>query len=97
MSDTRQRTAEEVAQLLGPLDVLRSDLEEFKQSARVFSADRPRLIDEYRQQWVAVMSGEVVVSADRFEDVMDELDNRSLPRSQALVRFIDENTRTMIL
>ena len=97
MNNMRRLTDDEVVRILGPLDVLRRDMDEFKENARLFAASHTRFIGEYPQQWIAMIGGEVVVSADRFEDVMDDLDARSLPRSRALVRFIYKNAPTMIV
>ncbi|MCY3656533.1 MAG: hypothetical protein F4Z08_07875 [Chloroflexi bacterium] len=97
MAERAELTVGEVIRRLGPLDELREDLASFRRSARTFSSDRPRLIDEYRQQWVAVLDGEVVAHADSFPAVIDAVDQRQLPRSRVLVRFVDENVRTMIL
>ena len=97
MAQEPSLTISEVVRRLGPLDELRRDLADFKRSARAFSSDRPRLIDEYRQQWVAVLDGEVVAHCDSFAAVMDAIDEQHVPRSRVLVRFIDENVRTMIL
>ena len=96
MAEESKLTLSEVIQL-GPLDEIRRDLADFKQSARTFSSDRSRLIDEYREQWVAVLEGNVVAHADSFSAVMDAVDEQRMPRSKVLVRFIDENMRTMIL
>ena len=97
MAEEPRLTISEVVRRLGPLDEIRRDLADFKQSARTFSSDRPRLIDEYRHQWVAVLEGSVVAHADSFSAVMDAVDEQRMPRSKVLVRFIDENMRTMIL
>ena len=97
MAEEPKLTISEVIQRLGPLDEIRRDIADFKLSARTFSSHRPRLIDEYRQQWVAVHEGNVVAHADSFAAVMDAVDEQRTPRSKVLVRFIDENMRTMIL
>ena len=97
MAEQPELTVEEFVRRLGPPNALREELADFTESARAFSSDRPRLLDEYRERWVAVLRGEVVAHADSFAALMDTLDERRLPRSRALVRFIDENVRTMIL
>ena len=97
MAETPRLTIANVVQHLGPPEEIRKDLADFRQSARAFSSDRPRLIDEYRHQWVAVLDGHVVAHADSFPTVMEVIDKREMPRSRVLVRFIDENVRTMIL
>ncbi len=90
-------TISEVVTRLGPLDELRRGLADFRQSARTLSSDRPRLIDAYLQQWVAILGGEVVAHDVSLAGVLNAIDERRVPRSRVLVRFIDENVRTMIL
>jgi len=90
-------TLSEVVTRLGPLDELRRGLADFRRSARTLSSDRPRLIDDYRRQWVAILGGEVVAHHDSLDGVLSAIDERHIPRSRVLVRFIDENVRTMIL
>ena len=97
MPEQAKLTVEEVARRLGPIDALREELADFRRSARAFSSDHPRLIDEYHHQWVAVLDGEVVAHADSFTAVMDAIDEQHAPRSKILVRYIDENVRTLIL
>ena len=90
-------TLDEVAQKLGPIDVVHQELEQFKRSARVFSGDAPRLIEAYPNEWVAVIDGGVVAHASSFALVMDHLDEKDLPRSEAMVRYVTDDARTMIL
>lgn len=97
MTTEPELTISEVVARLGPLDELRSGLADFRRSARILSSDRPRLIDDYRQQWVAILGGEVVAHDDSLDGVLKAIDERHVPRSRVLVRFVDENVRTMIL
>ena len=97
MAGEPQLTVDEVVGQLGPLDELRSGLAEFRRNARAFSSKRPQLIEQYRDQWVAALGGEVVAHADSFPEVLAAIDERGIPRTSVLVRFIAENPRTMIL
>ena len=90
-------TVAEVVRRLGAPERIRADLDDFRQSARAFSSNRPRLIDEYRQRWVAVLDGAVVAHSESFPAIIEQIDARGLPRAKVMVRFIDESPRTMIL
>jgi len=91
------RNVQAVLRQLGdPKDVDR-DLRSFRRSAQVLSSNRPRLIDRYPKQWVALYRGRVRASGGTFSSVIAEVDKKRLPREHVIVRFIDRNQRTMIL
>ena len=90
-------TVAEVVRRLGTAESIREDLADFRQSARAFSSDRPRLIDEYPRRWVAVLNGAVMADSESFPAIMERIDALGLPRARVMVRFIDESPRTMIL
>ncbi len=87
----------EAMQQVGSPESIRQDLEEFRESALALSADHPRLIDEYREEWVAVHRGEVVAHGRTMAAVLKQVDAAGLPRSKIIVRFITEDPRTLIL
>ena len=72
-------------------------LRAFSKSAEMLSNDRPRLISEYALQWVGVYRGEVSANADDLPSLMEELERRSIPLGDTIVRFIEKNQRTLIL
>lgn len=73
------------------------ELEEFSQSAARFSSDRPKLLEKYPSQWVGVCNGEVVASSEDMELLVAELKRKGTPLHKTIVRFIEENVRTLIL
>ena len=83
-------------QLGNPADVVK-ELEAFRRSAKALSSDRPRMIDEYPNQWIAVVEGKVKANAKTFETLMGEVEKKKLPRRNLFIRFIDTTERTMIL
>ena len=91
------RNAQAVLEQLGdPKDIDR-DLRSFRRTAQVLSSNRPRLIDRYPKQWVALYRGRVRASGNTFASVIAEVGKKRLPREHVIVRFIDRNQRTMIL
>ena len=69
----------------------------FNQSARRFSSDRPRLIDRYQKQWVAVHNGKVKAQSGSLKALMKQVDEKNLPRGRLMVRFIDQDHQTLVL
>ena len=97
MAETRAVDPQVVLDQLGnPADVDR-ELQRFRRAARIFSSQRPRLIDRYAKQWVAVHDGKVRARARTFAAALAQVDKLGLPRENVIVRFIDRNQRTMIL
>jgi hypothetical protein len=83
-------------QLGNPADVAK-ELQAFQRSAKALSSDRPRMIDQYPNQWIAVQEGRVKANAKTFETLMAEVEKKKLPRRNLIIRFIDTSERTMIL
>ena len=79
----------------GDPKVVRARLRAFRDSARVFSSDRPRLINEYPNKWVAVYQGKVVAHSQDFDDLMRSVNERE--HQDILVRFIDNDQRGLII
>ena len=72
-------------------------LREFSKSAEMLSNDRRRLVNQYPLQWIGVYRGEVSAKADDLPSLMEELKRRGIPLGDTIVRFIEENQRTLIL
>lgn len=72
-------------------------LRAFQKSARVFSDNYPRLIDEYPDQWVAVADSAVMASGDTLEQVLERIDDKNISRADVIIRFIERTQRTLIL
>jgi hypothetical protein len=91
-------TPESALKLLGkrPGDVAR-ELADFSASARVFSTDHPRLIDEHPQQWVGVYKGRVEAAGKTMKSVLSQLREKGVPKDETIVRFIDREEKTLIL
>ena len=90
-------TQEAIAELIGDPDRFAREMQDFRETAKVLSADHERMIDNYPDKWVALYSGEVRAFGDSIDSVLDEVDAKGIPRSQIIVRFIDTEPRTMIL
>lgn len=84
-------------ELFGDPQQVGSRLRAFRESARVYSSSHPRLVDEYRHQWVAVYDGRVQTHAGSIGDLLEQIETAELPRRDVLVRFIEEDQRALIL
>lgn len=93
----RATTRDEVMSLLGDPRMVDKDLKRFRRSSRALSSGRPRLINEFRNKWVAVYKGSVKASQKTFDGLMKEVEKNRLPRESIVVRYIDEDERIMIL
>ncbi|MDP7546752.1 MAG: DUF5678 domain-containing protein [Alphaproteobacteria bacterium] len=78
-------------------DEIKASLVAYSQSARVLSNDRPRMIEKYPDQWVAVSGGAVLAHGDSLELVLEEVDNLDIDRAEIIVRLIERNLRTFVL
>jgi hypothetical protein len=88
---------EQIRELIGDPVTVDQELQEFRNSALLFSKERPRLIDEYPRKWVGVFKGSVQADADTLRDLLRKLDEKKIPRSSVVVRYIDKTIRTMVL
>lgn len=94
---TKPEATRRVRKLLGNPKVVDRDLQRFRRSARILSSDRPRLIERYPKQWIAVHNGKVQAQGKTLRSVLTQLDKKGVPRRRVIVRFIDKTPRTMIL
>jgi len=72
-------------------------LSAFQESAAVFSSNKPRLIDEYENKWVAAHEGRIVAVADTMTSLLSMMSDKGVPANDALVRHIDREPKTLIL
>jgi hypothetical protein len=83
-------------QIGDPADVDR-ELRKFRQSARSLSSRYGQLAGKYAGQWVAAFDGKVRARGQSFQEVIEKIDQEGLPKEHTIVRFIDNDDRTMIL
>lgn len=92
--ETREQVV--LRQLGNPADIDR-ELLSFRRGAKALSSKHLRLIDRYPKQWVAVYRGKVGAHGRTFRSVLQQINQKGLPREHIIVRYIDKNQRTMIL
>ncbi|HEY3778172.1 MAG TPA: DUF5678 domain-containing protein [Rhizomicrobium sp.] len=87
VGDFFESNAEEIA----------SALSVFRESARVFSSNRSRLIDQYENKWAAAHDGRIVAVADTVDSLLAILAENGVPANESMVRHIDREPKTLIL
>ena len=94
---TTKERALKALESLGGAKRVREELLEYTERVERFERKRSQLTEQYPDKWVAMADGEVVAVADSLEDVLTELDECGLRRSDAVVEFLDTHPRNMIL
>ena len=79
-----------------PAEIAES-LKQFQDTALLLSSTSKRMIEHYPKQWIALYDGAVRARASSLQSLLNELDAANIPRSAAVVRYIDNTQRTMIL
>ena len=90
-------TQDEIAALIGDPAKICKELAAFRETAMFLSSNRPRLIERYPDQWVALFDNRVQAHGDELTSVLEELDAKGLPRERAIVRYLDTKPRTLVL
>ncbi len=73
------------------------EMREFRETARCLSSNRPRLIELYANEWIALYGGQVRAHGPELPHVLAEMDAAGFSREQTIVRFLHRNPRTLIL
>jgi hypothetical protein len=74
-----------------------NELKAFAKTARVLSSNHPRLINTYPRQWVGLYRGRVAAHATTLPALMKRLSRANIPSEKAIIRYIDNDPRTLIL
>ncbi len=80
-----------------PASEIDAELKRFSESARLLSAEHPRLIEEHPQQWVGVHNGAVKAAGKTLKSVLSQLKRKGCPNEETIVRFISRDEVTLIL
>ena len=88
----------EVINLIGDPRKVDEELQAFDKTAKSLSEpSHHRVIERYPGQWIAVHTGRVRAHGASLDSVLAQLDSEGLSREQAIVRFIHDKPRTVIL
>jgi hypothetical protein len=86
-----------VLEMLGDPKKVDRELRAFGKDARILSSKRKHLLQQYPQQWIAIYDGEVAAQARTLPVLVETLRRLGIPRGRAIVRYINNNPRKMIL
>ena len=91
----------DVSQLLesmGGAERVAQEMESFRETAQLLSSHQgPRIIERYPGQWIALHNRQVCAHGKTREEVLAEVVELGIPPGRALLRFINDKPRTMIL
>ncbi len=89
---------DEIDKLIGDPRKVDEELQAFDETAKCLSEpSHHRVIERYPGQWIAVHTGRVRAHGASLDSVLAQLDSEGLSREQAIVRFINDKPRTVIL
>ena len=87
-----------ISELIGDPRKVDEELQAFNRTAECLSEpSHRRVIERYPGQWVALHTGRVRAHDASLDIVLAQLDSEGLSREQAIVRFIHDKPRTVIL
>lgn len=87
----------DVEKIIGDPGKIAEQMEAFRESVALLSAENPRMVEEYPDEWIGIHSGKVRAHGPTFESVLQALDAGGYSRAQAIIRYIESEPRTMIL
>ena len=82
---------------MGGVDRLIDDLDEFHELRARMVEEHGRLIEKYPGKWVAMGKDGVLAVGESKREVLDEIENRGIRRSAAVVEFMDTAPAELIL
>ena len=86
----------DIESLVGDPRKVDAELLEFRKTARKLSND-PTIAERFKGKWIGLHSGRIRAHGDRMQDVLDQIDAAGYSRSQAIVRYIHDEPRTLLL
>ena len=79
-----------------PLEIERA-IRAFSANARSFAMSREEAIEKYKDKWIAVHKGEVVVVADDLYDLVRRSEDAGYSKDEILYHHIDSLDKIFIL
>ena len=82
---------------MGGARVLIDDLAKYQQLRIRMGEEHAGLIEQYPDRWVAVGLDGLLAVGDSEDEVFKAIDDRGIPRSDAVVEFLDTDPPVLIL
>ena len=87
-----------ISELIGDPRKVDEELQAFNRTAECLSVpSHHRVIERHPGQWIALHTGRVRAHGASLDTVLAQLDSEGFSREQAIVRFIHDKPRTVIL
>lgn len=84
-------------EIIGDPQRLDADLQKFRIDAKLLSSKYRELSAKYPERWIAVYGGKVQADAGSLDHLLARMDALQIPRGKAVVRYMSQTTRRMIL
>lgn len=73
---------------VGGLEEFKRKRDQFSRDLAFFDENRDKLLEDYKQRWVAVYESEIVAHSKHYNNVISQLERSDLPVEQLVIRFI---------
>ena len=93
---TKEGRGRKVVAALGGATRIHEGLREYTGRVEQMEAQRPSLVKRFPDKWVAMSDGDLVV-ADSLKEALSCLDEKEIPRTGAVIEFMDTRKRNMVL
>ena len=94
----RHWTEDELRELIGDPKKIHEDMEEFRKTEDLFCTSQYyKLLEDYPDKWIAVTAGKVEAHGDTYEEVLQMVREKGLPRDSTMIELIETNPINMIL
>lgn len=94
----RHWTEDELRELIGDPKKFHDDMEEFSKTEDLFCTSQyDELLEKYPDKWIAVIAGKVEAHGDSYEEVLQMVCEKGLPRNSMVIKLIETDPITMIL
>ena len=82
---------------MGGAKAINDDLREFRRLVDRLWQEKPSLLQQYPDKWVAMSLNGVVAVGDSIEYVLDETERRGIPRKDVVLEYMDTDPMDLIL
>ena len=84
-------------EIIGNPQRLDTELQQFRKDVNLLSSRYRDFSGEYPKRWIAVYGGKVQADADSLDHLLARLDALKIPRGKAVIRYMNQSMRRMIL
>ena len=97
MTTNQKNKVLEAVEELGGANRIHEELNAFSEQVEHLDSNRKHLLKEFPNKWVAMFESEIIPVSDTLEEVLGEIDKKGIPRSDAVVEFLNTDPQALIL